>query len=108
MSDMPTSSPEDTVVAYLKAYITPDASERQALLEQCCADDGVYRDPNMRVAGRANMLANIESFHKRLPGATFNWPVESMRIMACCVSGGPCSAQTARGLTSAISTRRAG
>jgi hypothetical protein len=71
MNQASTSSPEDVVLTYLKAYVTQDASERRTLLERCWADDGVYQDPNTRVEGRANMLANIESFHERLPGATF-------------------------------------
>lgn len=71
MNQSTTPSPEDVVLAYLKAYVTQDASERKDMLDRCWADDGVYQDPNSRVEGRANMLANIESFHQRLPGATF-------------------------------------
>ncbi|MBV8713914.1 MAG: nuclear transport factor 2 family protein [Chloroflexi bacterium] len=71
MSESANASAEATVLAYLRAYVTPDMSERRALLDQCWAEDGVYQDPNTRLEGRTNMLASIESFHQRLPGATF-------------------------------------
>ncbi|MBV8716841.1 MAG: nuclear transport factor 2 family protein [Chloroflexi bacterium] len=71
MDQPSTPNPEEVVLAYLRAYVTEDASERSELLERCWADNGVYQDPNTRVEGRAKMLASIESFHQRLPGATF-------------------------------------
>jgi hypothetical protein len=71
MNQASTTGPEEMVLAYLKAYVTHDASERNDMLDRCWAEDGVYQNPNTRTEGRANMLANIESFHQRLPGATF-------------------------------------
>jgi hypothetical protein len=68
-----TLSAEAAVLAYVKSWLTNDPAERQALLEQCWSDAGVYLDPMNRAEGRAGLSALIDAFHTRLPGATFKF-----------------------------------
>lgn len=63
------STPEETTLAYVEAWHTPDAQRRRALLDRCWADDGSYTDPTNRAHGREELLSLIAAFRARLPGA---------------------------------------
>ncbi|MGY1638727.1 nuclear transport factor 2 family protein [Geodermatophilus sp. SYSU D00742] len=58
-----------TVEKYAAAWRETDAAAREALLEACWADDGVYCDPQSRAEGRDGLSALIGSFHDTYPGA---------------------------------------
>ena len=59
----------DVATAYLAAWNEPDASLRQALLQQCWSEDGVYVDPNVSLAGRAALDRHIAKVQSGRPGA---------------------------------------
>jgi hypothetical protein len=58
-----------TVTQYMAAWNEADAAIRQTLLEQCWADDGVYVDPNVQLAGREQLLQHIAKVQATRPGA---------------------------------------
>jgi hypothetical protein len=66
---------EETVRAYVLTWATSDASERQALLQRCWTDAGVYCDPLSRVEGRAALSDHIAGFQQSQPG--FRIPLAS-------------------------------
>lgn len=63
------SNAEDTVVLYCAAWLEPDEAQRNALLEKCWTEGGVYQDPTADVRGRGALAAHIGAFHERFPGA---------------------------------------
>jgi hypothetical protein len=68
----PSLSPEAAVVAYCSAWNTVDRAERDRLLAQVWAADGVYSDPNPTlVKGRAALSNEIAALQRRHPGAKF-------------------------------------
>jgi hypothetical protein len=58
-----------TVTQYMAAWNEADAAIRQTLLEQCWAEDGVYVDPNVQLAGREQLLQHIAKVQATRPGA---------------------------------------
>jgi hypothetical protein len=58
-----------TLTRYLAAWNEADAAIRQNLLEQCWADDGVYVDPNVELAGREQLSQHIAKVQATRPGA---------------------------------------
>ena len=58
-----------TVTRYMAAWNEADAAIRQTLLEQCWADDGVYVDPNVQLAGRRQLSQHIAKVQATRPGA---------------------------------------
>ncbi len=62
------SRAEETVLAYVEAWDTPDEQKRRDLVSRCWAADGEYRDPTNTARGRDELLALIASFRARLPG----------------------------------------
>jgi SnoaL-like domain len=58
-----------TLTRYMAAWNEADAAIRQTLLEQCWADDGVYVDPNVELAGREQLSQHIAKVQATRPGA---------------------------------------
>ena len=58
-----------TLTRYMAAWNEADAAIRQNLLEQCWADDGVYVDPNVQLAGRQQLSQHIAKVQATRPGA---------------------------------------
>ena len=68
----PSLTPDAAVVAYCAAWNTTDPAERERLLTQVWAPDGVYSDPEPTLAvGRAALSDAISTFHHSYPGAYF-------------------------------------
>ncbi|HLJ01068.1 MAG TPA: nuclear transport factor 2 family protein [Bradyrhizobium sp.] len=63
------SHSRSTVARYMAAWNEADATIRRTLLEQCWADDGVYIDPNVQLAGREQLLQHIAKVQAARPGA---------------------------------------
>jgi hypothetical protein len=59
----------DVVADFVKAWGTPDADERAALLKASFSADGVYTDPAQSLAGRDALGTAIASLQKSMPGA---------------------------------------
>jgi hypothetical protein len=55
--------------AYLQAYGNVSAEERKRLLQQSVSDDVVSQNPGEQTQGLEPLLAHIEQFQQRLPGA---------------------------------------
>lgn len=69
-------SPEAAVVDYCAAWNTTDRAERERLLAQVWALDGVYSDPEpTNVVGRSALSDAISTFHRSYPGAYFRCSV---------------------------------
>jgi hypothetical protein len=65
-------SPDAAVVAYCAAWNTTDRADRERLLAQVWAPDGVYSDPEPTLAvGRAALSNTISAFQLTHPGARF-------------------------------------
>ena len=54
---------------YIDAWNETDDAKRNALLDQCWADDGVYVDPNIEVRGREALSRRIKEVQAGRPGA---------------------------------------
>jgi hypothetical protein len=68
----PSLSPDAAVVAYCAAWNTTDRADRERLLAQVWATDGVYSDPEPTLAvGRAALSDTISAFQHSHPGARF-------------------------------------
>ena len=65
---------EETVNRYMAAWNEPEAAARQALLEQCWSDDGVYFDPRVH----ADRSGRTRPPHRRDPGARAGARLEFM------------------------------
>jgi len=59
-----TSTPYETVCAFIEAWNTPDDQARRTLLEQCWAEDGTYLNPHTEVHGREALSSHIGHFLK--------------------------------------------
>jgi hypothetical protein len=66
---MDTDNARRIVTLYMTARNEVDAAARDRLLEQCWADDAVYVDPNVEVAGRAALSRHIANVQAQRPGA---------------------------------------
>lgn len=75
------SAPEqlDPVAAYGAAWLATDDRERQALLEQAWAPDGVYCDPLALVTGRSELAAHIAGTQASLAGGRVEVTSEAVR-----------------------------
>ncbi len=56
---------------YQSAWSAIDAAERQRLIGKSVAEDCVYTDPAGVCRGHGELIAYLEQFQKRLPGAYF-------------------------------------
>jgi hypothetical protein len=57
------------VTQYMAAWNEADTAARNALLEQCWADGGVYVDPNVQLNGRDALSRHIAKVQAGRPGA---------------------------------------
>lgn len=57
------------VTQYMAAWNEPDATVRQALLDQCWSDGGVYVAPKVSLAGREALSRHIATVQAGRPGA---------------------------------------
>jgi hypothetical protein len=57
------------VTQYVDAWNETDAAVRKILLDQCWADEGVYIDPTVELAGRDQLLHHIAKVQSARPGA---------------------------------------
>ena len=62
----------DVVTQYMAAWNEPDATTRDALLEQCWSDSGVYLDPKVSLAGREALARTSPRFRPRGPARGWN------------------------------------
>ena len=60
---------KEVVTQYLAAWNEPDAARRQALLEHCWSDGGVYLDPKTSLTGRDQLDRHIAAIQASRPGA---------------------------------------
>jgi hypothetical protein len=58
----------EVVTQYMAAWNEPEAAARQALLEQCWSDGGVYLDPRASLAGRDELARHIAAWQAARPG----------------------------------------
>ena len=71
--------PDDVVVSYCGAWNAVDRAERDRLLAEVWAPDGVYTDSNPTLAvGRAVLGDTIAALQKRYPGARFRCSAPQM------------------------------
>ena len=66
---MDESAITEVVTQYMAAWNEADATVRQALLEQCWSDGGVYVDPKVSLAGRDALARHIAAVQAGRPGA---------------------------------------
>ena len=59
----------EIVTKYMAAWNEADGARRNALLEQCWADGGVYVDPGVELAGRDALAQRIAKIQAGRPGA---------------------------------------
>ena len=59
----------DVVTQYMAAWNEPDATTRDALLEQCWSDGGVYLDPRASLTGWDALARHIGAMQASRPGA---------------------------------------
>jgi hypothetical protein len=59
----------EVVTQYMAAWNEPEAAARQALLEQCWSDCGVYLDPRASQTGRDQLARHIATIQASRPGA---------------------------------------
>ena len=57
------------VTQYMAAWNEREAAARNALLEQCWSDGGVYVDPNVSLIGREALGGHIATVQASRPGA---------------------------------------
>ena len=63
------SAIREVVTQYMAAWNEPEAAARQALLEQCWSDGGVYLDPRVSLTGRDELARHIAAMQASRPGA---------------------------------------
>jgi hypothetical protein len=66
---MKPGKPDEIATHYLAAWNETDAAARDALLERCWADHGVYVDPNVELTGREALSRHIAKVQAGRPGA---------------------------------------
>lgn len=59
----------EIVTKYMAAWNEADGARRNALLEQCWADGGIYVDPGVELAGRDALAQHIAKIQAGRPGA---------------------------------------
>ena len=64
--------------SYLKAYGNVSSEERRRLLTQSVSDDVVSTNPGDEAHGFESLVAHVEQFQQRLPGAYFT--INSLRF----------------------------
>jgi limonene-1,2-epoxide hydrolase len=57
--------------SYLEAYGNVAPEKRARLLRESVSDDVVSTNPGEEIQGFANLLAHVDQFQQRLPGAHF-------------------------------------
>lgn len=57
--------------AYTRSWKVETVDEKRALLSQCMAAQGVYRDPLMETQTRDDLIAYMLDFHRQIPGGHF-------------------------------------
>jgi SnoaL-like domain len=62
----------EVVAIYHSAWNESDEAKRTAILERSWADNGVYRDPDVTVEGRAALVTHIGGFQASFPGRTID------------------------------------
>lgn len=62
---------EQTWKSYLEAYGNVSPDERKRLLRECVSDDVVSTNPGEETKGFESLVAHVEQFQQRLPGAYF-------------------------------------
>jgi len=62
------SSAQEAIRDYLAAWNTTDQASRDALLEQCWAEDAPYTDPQVEAQGRSGISRIIAAYHSHRPG----------------------------------------
>ena len=60
---------KQAVTRYMAAWNEPEATSRQALLDQCWSDGGVYLDPRAALTGRDELARHIAAIQASRPGA---------------------------------------
>ena len=60
---------KEVVTQYMAAWNAPDAATRQALLQQCWSDGGIYLDPRAALTGRDELARHIAAIQASRPGA---------------------------------------
>jgi hypothetical protein len=59
----------EIVTKYMAAWNEADEARRNALLEQCWVDGGIYVDPGVELAGRDALALHIAKMQAGRPGA---------------------------------------
>ena len=59
----------EIVTKYMAAWNEADVARRNALLEQCWTDGGIYVDPGVELAGRDALAQHIAKMQAGRPGA---------------------------------------
>jgi hypothetical protein len=59
----------EIVTKYMAAWNEADVARRNALLEQCWTDGGIYVDPDVELAGRDALAQHIAKMQAGRPGA---------------------------------------
>jgi hypothetical protein len=59
----------EIVTKYMAAWNEADGARRNALLEQCWVDGGIYVDPGVELAGRDALAQHIAKMQAGRPGA---------------------------------------
>jgi hypothetical protein len=59
----------EIVTKYMAAWNETDVARRNALLEQCWVDGGIYVDPGVELAGRDELAQHIAKMQAGRPGA---------------------------------------
>lgn len=65
------STIDDLVQKYLDMWNEPDARRRRAIVDALCAEDCVYIDPNIALAGRDALDSHMVEARKRFEGLVF-------------------------------------
>jgi len=66
---MDSSAIKEVVTQYMAAWNEPEAARRQALLDQCWSDGGIYLDPRVALVGRDELARHIATIQASRPGA---------------------------------------
>jgi hypothetical protein len=71
MNAMTKEAVEQIWKSYLEAYGNVSSEERRRLLRDCVSDDVVSTNPGEEGQGFELLVAHVEQFQQRLPGAYF-------------------------------------
>jgi hypothetical protein len=67
MTEREDTSFEESVLAYVAAWSEADEGKRQALLQICWAENGIYVDPTGEVSGREALVQHIGRLQQQFP-----------------------------------------